>query len=114
MGRLGWVGGEDARVKLDGHTTRGFIYDLAKRGIAAGEWDKYRDALDEDDEDAGVTHVSKPSEDSSERREEAPIVVEGCEFEDVVEDQAVTTDDDGRVILFSEWERQINNVSAGE
>ena len=50
MGRLGW---ETERVKVDGHTTRGFIYDLTARGIAAGAWDQYRDALDdEDDEDA--------------------------------------------------------------
>ena len=45
MGRLGW---EAARVKLDGHTTRGFIFDITTKGIAAGAWDQYKDTLDAD------------------------------------------------------------------
>jgi hypothetical protein len=47
MGRLGW---ESANVKINGHTTRGFIYDLAAKGLGAGEWGHYRDALDDDSE----------------------------------------------------------------
>jgi hypothetical protein len=45
MTRLGWEG---ARVKLDGHTTRGFIFNIAAKGIAAGAWDRYKDTLDAD------------------------------------------------------------------
>jgi putative DNA primase/helicase len=46
MGRLGW---EAAQVKIDGIVRRGFIYNLAAKGIAAGEWDRYKDALDDDE-----------------------------------------------------------------
>jgi hypothetical protein len=38
MGRLGWT---RIRLKINGMTTRGFIYELKSRGINPGEWHKY-------------------------------------------------------------------------
>jgi predicted P-loop ATPase len=62
MGRLGW---EPDRVNLNGRTKRGFIFDIAAKGIAAGGWGQYRDALDgdgddddDDDESAGSGSVA--------------------------------------------------------
>jgi hypothetical protein len=50
MGRLGW---ECIQAKIGGHVIRGFIFDIAAKGIGAGEWDRYRDALDVDGDDEG-------------------------------------------------------------
>jgi len=108
MGRLGW---EPERVKLDDHTTRGFIYDPTARGIAAGGWDKYQDALDDaaaDDgnkDDATITGapaadapMNNPegnsegdeSEESEDGGEEQTLDLDGIILEDeAVEDEAV-------------------------
>jgi predicted P-loop ATPase len=60
MGRLGWVADQ---VKIDGHPRRGFIFDITAKGIAAGGWDQYRDALDEDgdDDEDGATAEAAPT-----------------------------------------------------
>jgi Virulence-associated protein E len=57
MGRLGWGA---AQVKIDSWPTRGFIYDIAARGITAGSWDQYRDPLDDDDVEPANATDARP------------------------------------------------------
>jgi hypothetical protein len=90
-GELGW---EAERVKIDGDATRGFLYDLAARGIAAGAWDQYRDALnDEYEDDARVadapTGVNAPGnpEGNSERVTPEGVTPESNSIEDEDENE---------------------------
>jgi hypothetical protein len=74
MARLGWE--TNRVVKINGKATRGYTYDLESRGIAQGEWDKYRSGRDD--------------------------VLAECVFEEgTAESEALTESDDGRVVLLS-------------
>jgi predicted P-loop ATPase len=101
MGRLGW---EPERPKVDGWPTRGFLYDPAAKGLSAGEWDRYGDALDDEGDEAlassdELTPESNNQDESSgvearaESEEAQTLDMEGVTFED--EDDGGGGDDEG-------------------